>query len=86
LIGVPSRLGLTRKTAAFASLLPTFALNCDFLLFIIIEMDKERVVKKTNIATRLTYTGLPVGLEHLKIETRLIDETFASVMGEYMCS
>ena len=28
------------------------------------------------------YTGLRGGLEHLKIETRLIDERFASVMGE----
>jgi hypothetical protein len=31
---------------------------------------------------RLTYTGLIGGLEHLKIGTRLIDERFASVMGE----
>jgi hypothetical protein len=35
-------------------------------------------------ATRLAYTGLLGGLEHLKIETRLIDEMFASVMGEYV--
>ena len=28
------------------------------------------------------HTGLCEGLEHLKIETRLIDERFASVMGE----
>jgi hypothetical protein len=28
------------------------------------------------------YTGLNGGLEHLKIETRLIDERFASVKGE----
>jgi hypothetical protein len=28
------------------------------------------------------YTGLCGGLEHLKIETMLIDERFASVMGE----
>ncbi len=27
-------------------------------------------------------TGLHGGLEHLKIETRLIDERFPSVMGE----
>ncbi len=33
-------------------------------------------------STRLTYTGFRGGLEHLKIETRLIDERFASVMGE----
>jgi hypothetical protein len=31
--------------------------------------------------TRLTYTGLYGGLEHLKIETRLIDEKFANAMG-----
>ncbi len=33
-------------------------------------------------STRLTYTGLCGGLEHLQIETRLTDERFASVMGE----
>ena len=31
---------------------------------------------------RLSYTGLLGGLEHLKIETRLIDERVVSVMGE----
>jgi hypothetical protein len=30
----------------------------------------------------LAYTGLLEELEYLKIETRLIDEKFASVMGE----
>jgi hypothetical protein len=34
--------------------------------------------------TRLGYTGLVVELEHLKIETRLIDEKFANTMGEYV--
>ncbi len=33
-------------------------------------------------STCLTYTGLLGELEHLKIETRLIDDKFASVMGE----
>jgi hypothetical protein len=33
---------------------------------------------------RLTYTGLLGELEHLKKKTRLIDEMFASVMGEYV--
>jgi hypothetical protein len=33
---------------------------------------------------RLAYTGLLEELEHLKIETRLIDEMFASVMGEHV--
>jgi len=38
----------------------------------------ERLQIKTKQFTRLTYTGLVVELEHLKIETRLIIETFAS--------
>jgi hypothetical protein len=33
-------------------------------------------------STRLVYTGWLGGLEHLKIESRLTDERFASVMGE----
>ncbi len=39
---------------------------------------------KVEGATRLVYTGLYGGLEHPKIETRLIDEPrrLASVMGE----
>jgi hypothetical protein len=37
---------------------------------------------KAEGSTRLTYTGCLGGMEHLKIETRLIDERFASVMGE----
>jgi hypothetical protein len=32
--------------------------------------------------TRLVYTELVLKLEHLKIETRLITEIFANVMGE----
>ncbi len=31
-----------------------------------------------------SHTGLLVELEHLKIKTTLIDEMFASVMGEYV--
>ena len=42
----------------------------------------ERLQTKTKEFTRLAYTGLVVELEHLKIETRLIDEMFANVMGE----
>ncbi len=42
----------------------------------------ERLQTKTKEFTRLAYTGLVVKLEHLKIETRLIDEMFANVMGE----
>ena len=42
----------------------------------------ERLKAKAEGSTRLPYTRLRGGLEHLKIETRLIDERFASVMGE----
>ena len=44
----------------------------------------ERLQTKTKEFTRLGHTGLVVELEHLKIKTRLIDEKFASVMGEYV--
>ena len=40
-----------------------------------------RLKAKAEGSTRLAYTGLRGGLEHLKIETRLIDERFPSVMG-----
>jgi hypothetical protein len=43
----------------------------------------ERLKTKAEESTRLAYTGLLGELEH-KIETRLIDEMFASVMGEYV--
>ena len=42
----------------------------------------ERLQTKTKEFTRLVYTGLVVELEHLKIETRLIDEKFTSVKGD----
>jgi hypothetical protein len=42
----------------------------------------ERLQTKTNRFTRLSYTGLVVELEHLKIKTRLTNEKFASVKGE----
>jgi len=44
----------------------------------------ERLQTKVKEFTHLTYTGLLGGLEHLKIETRLIDEKFAKTMGEYV--
>ncbi len=44
----------------------------------------ERLKTKDEEYTRLTYTGLFGELEHLKIKTTLIDEMFASVMGEYV--
>ena len=43
----------------------------------------ERLKAKAEGSTRLAYTGLRGGLEHLvKTETRFIDERFASVMSE----
>jgi hypothetical protein len=46
--------------------------------------DERLKIKATDSegSTRLGYTGLLGELEHLKIETRLIDERFESVMGE----
>jgi hypothetical protein len=44
----------------------------------------ERLKTKAEKSTRLSYTGLLGEVEHLKIKTRLIDEMFASVMGEYV--
>jgi hypothetical protein len=42
----------------------------------------ERLKAKVEGSRRLTYTGLCGELGHLKIKTRLIDESFVSVMGE----
>jgi hypothetical protein len=42
----------------------------------------ERLKPKDDESTFLTYTGLIEELEYLKIKTRLIDDKFASVMGE----
>ena len=42
----------------------------------------ERLKARVEESTCLTYTGLLGELEHLRIETRFIDEKFASVMGE----
>ncbi len=42
----------------------------------------ERLKAKVEGDTRLSFTGFRGGLEHLKIETSLIDEMCASVMGE----
>ena len=46
----------------------------------------ERLKTKSEESTRIAYTGLLGELEHLKIKTRLIDEMFASVRGEYVFS
>jgi hypothetical protein len=42
----------------------------------------ERLKSKDEGSTRLGYTGFHGRLEHLKIETRLINERFVNVMGE----
>ncbi len=42
----------------------------------------ERQKAKAERSTRLAYTGLRGGLEHLKMETRVIDARFERVMGE----
>jgi hypothetical protein len=39
-------------------------------------------ILQTKRFTLLSYTGLVVELEHLKIKTRLTNEKFASVKGE----
>ncbi len=44
----------------------------------------ERLKTKDEESTSLTYTVFLGELEYLKIKTRLIDEMFASVMGEYV--
>jgi hypothetical protein len=44
----------------------------------------ERLKTKAEESTRLAYTGLLVELEHLKIETTLVDEMFVIVMCEYV--
>jgi hypothetical protein len=46
------------------------------------EHGDESLKGKTERSTLLTYTVFRGGLEHLKIETRLINERFESVMGE----
>ncbi len=42
----------------------------------------ERLKDKYEGSTRLGYTGFRGGVEHLKIETRLIDDRLTRVMGE----
>jgi hypothetical protein len=42
----------------------------------------ERLGAKAEGSTRLVYTGLRGGLEHLKFETRLRGERFECVKGE----
>ncbi len=44
----------------------------------------ERLQTRVEESTRLSCPWLVTELEHLKIETRLIDEMFPSEMGEYV--
>jgi hypothetical protein len=50
---------------------PTYECRCD-----------GRLQTETKRFTRLSYTGLVVELEHLKMKTKLTNEKFASVKGE----
>ena len=43
----------------------------------------EKLKTRVEESTRLVYTQLVGELEHLKTETRLIEEMFLSEMGEY---
>jgi hypothetical protein len=51
-------------------------------MIVCVMQDKK---SKAKVSTRLTYTGSFWAMEHQKIETRLIDEMFASVMGDSVC-
>ena len=44
----------------------------------------ETLRAKTDESTFLSYSGMCGELEHLKMETRLIVESFESVMGQYV--
>jgi hypothetical protein len=57
----------------------------EIIVIVVYYESMNRLKTKTEESTCLTYTGLLGELEHLKIETSLIDEMFVSVMGE-MCS
>ena len=55
---------------------PIYECRCDGRL------QTKRFTRLYKRFTRLSYTGLVVELEHLKIKTRLTNEKFASVKGE----
>jgi hypothetical protein len=44
--------------------------------------ERHTRIQEIDSVSTLGYTGLLEEVEYLKIETRLIDEKFASVMGE----
>jgi hypothetical protein len=88
-MGAPSKLNVIHKAAALTR-------ARIYLLFIYYESTKrtlktkyicgcrcyERLQPNTKEFTCLSYTEMVLELEHLKIETRLITEMFANVMGE----
>ncbi len=53
-------------------------------VYVYYESRNERLKTKGEESTRLVYTGFLGELEHLMIKTKLIDEKFPSVMGEYV--
>jgi hypothetical protein len=59
---------------------PHFSKSVRSSMTYLIDTYDERLKAKAEGSTRLTYTGLCEGLEHLK--TSLKDERFAGVMGE----
>ena len=79
-IGVPSIFRVIHSVFVYYESLkrelktkPIYEFRCD-----------ERLKTKVEECTRLVFTLLCAELEHLKIETRLIDEMFPSEMGEYV--
>ena len=64
----------------------TFRVTGVCVLYVLLFMSSrtKRIKTKVEESTLLTCTLLCVELEQLKIETRLIDEMFASEMGEYV--
>jgi hypothetical protein len=62
----------------------TRELKKDLYILIVINECRcdERLKSKTERSTLLSYTVFHGGMEHLKIERRLIDERFESVVGE----
>ncbi len=86
-IGVSSMLRLTRKTTALGRVFPTFTrISEDRTEWWKWKSPRFDYVRRTPEAekTLKRRTVLLGELQYLKIETRLIDEMLASVMGEYV--
>jgi hypothetical protein len=67
---------------------PTLDLSCERKWYVVLDCSKRDAytphIHVSHTRTHLTYSGLRGGLEHLKIETRSIDEMFESEMGEFV--